>query len=625
MALVACGGSGGGGGVVPAEPKPVEQKPAELSLVAGTIETFNGTGAQVRITAPDGVAIDSLGNTYITQSELHLVRKISPAGVVTVFAGDAVNPGSADGTGSSARFSNPGSIAVDAADNVYVLDTGNYTVRKITPAGLVTTLAGSPGVSGAVDGKGAAAQFERLSTIAVDPAGVVFVWESIYPPKLRKIAVDGSVTTLALPPGIGGNMTADAGGNLLIASHNGVNNEKPPVLHKLTPAGVLTKVYEFTDKNSLGGWAVYVSAIVVDPAGNVYVSNNAVASLPFVSVSSGDDILKLSPLGVLTTIAGQRGQTGANDGPGLSAKFNRPGNIAADRQGNLVVADVGNNTIRAISSGGVVSTLAGRASASVDGQGDKGRFKTVVGLASDQRGKVVVAESSALRSLSPSGSLTTIKTSQSVPNLALDSRGFMYVSDASQFGPSTTTRQYTPDGVATGKTYAIADQLAVDAQDNLYGVSRGTLSNLSSEKKLAVVGVGNVSAIAFDAAGNAYLADRSRSIVFKVSPSGAVSILAGMESKPGYQDGAGATAQFNSPQGIAVVGTDVYVADTGNNLIRKIGPDGKVTTIAGTPGSLDTVMGTVGSIFRPTYITTESSNSLLVVADAKAIVRIRLQ
>ena len=625
MALVACGGGGGGGVAVepkPADPPPVVSKPAELSLVAGTIQTINGSGAHARITAPDGVALDSLGNAYVTQPGMHAVRKVSPAGVVTVLAGDPVNSGSADGMGVSARFKDPTGVSVDGADNVYVLDKGNYTVRKITPAGLVTTFAGSPGIAGVLDGKGAAARFGDLTSIAADPTGGVFVGDTLeYKPKLRKIAVDGSVTTLELPQGaLGGYvyLAADTAGNLFIQTTLWPENR--PLLHKLTPAGVLTQVYAFADVSSFGGMAL-------DPAGNVYLSNNSTSSLPGATISRGNTILKLSPQGVLTTIAGQMGEVGSADGQGLSARFNQPGGIAADRQGNLVVADLYNNTLRAISKDGVVSTLAGSAPASVDGQGERGLLKGVVGLASDQQGNVVVAEDFALRSLSPGGNLITIPPQRRFGNLALDSRGFMYSSYSSYANPVGSTTQYSRDGVATGKTYSDANALAVDAQDKLYGIGRGggTLLDMASGKTVADLGGGYVKAFAFDSAGNAYLADRSRSIILKVSPTGAVSTLAGMDSKPGYKDGAGVAAQFSGPGGIAVVGTDVYVADTGNNLIRKISKDGNVTTIAGTPGSLDTVMGQGGRLYQPTYLTAESSTSLLVVADGMAIVRIRLQ
>jgi len=638
LVLLGCGGGGGGSnGPGPSAANPVS-KPAELSLVVGNIQTFNGTGVKARITQPDGIAVDSAGNTYITERGLHSVRKISTAGVVSVFAGDAFNSASADGAGATARFSSPGSIAMDKDDNLYVNDSGNFTVRKISPSGLVTTYAGSAGQSGTVDGKGNVARFSSVSSIAVDPTGGLFVLEGLHvfeSSVLRKIAIDGTVVTLPVPMDAfkyDVHMAADTSGNLFIASGTLRSNNSQavvPLLHKLTPAGVLSKVYAFSTGDVDG--AVYnFGGIAVDGAGNVYLSNGNFTisfSPDVVYTSIGGTVLKLSPLGVLTTIAGTRGQAGSNDGQGLNATFDEPGNLALDRQGNLALADVSNNTIRTISSSGVVSTLAGRGRASVDGQGDQAQLKKVVGIASDQRGNVVVAEYSALRSLSPSGMLTTNLTNKNgkFQNLALDSRGFMYVT--SYAGTFSDTYQYAPNGMATGKYYGYVDSLAVDAQDNLYGGTccENSIRNLVNQKTLAEIGSGFIRAFTFDSSGNAYAADVSRSVILKISPSGTVAILAGMDGKPGYKDGAAGTAQFNRPRGIAVVGTDVYVSDTGNNLIRKISQDGTVTTIAGTPGSLDTVMGPIGSLYNPTYLTAESSNSLLVVTDGAAIVRIRLQ
>lgn len=648
VALVACGGGGGGGSssAPGTGAGSTVSKPAELSLVVGNIQSFNGTGANARLAEPHGIAIDSVGNTYITERGLHSVRKISPAGVVSVFVGDAFDSGFADGSGAAVRFKNPGDIAIDKDDNIYVLDTGNYTVRKVSPAGLVTTLAGSPGQTGSIDGKGTAARFNQLFSISVDPSGGLFVWEPGVNAALRKIAVDGTVSTLSVPVDtfrLDVHMAADTGGNLFVASGTArdypsegaiASTPRAYVLHKLTPAGVLTQIYQFSDKD-VEGQIVNFGGIAVDSVGNIYMGNGKrwdQTSPLYRYESIGGTVLKLSPQGVLTTIAGTRGQAGSDDGQGLNASFNVPGKLAIDRQGNLAVANVSDRTIRTISKSGVVSTLAGRASASIDGQGDKGQLKDVVGLASDQRGNVVVAERSTLRSLSPSGILTTTRKDPigGFRNLALDSRGFMYVSIiAGQQGASyRDTAQFAPNGMKTGKEYGLFDNLAVDAQDNLYASrfsSPRSIANLTTGKTFAEMEPWSLHAYTFDSIGNAYATDLSQSVILKISPSGTVSILAGMADKPGYKDGSAGSARFNGPSGIAVLGTDVYVSDTGNGLIRKISQDGVVTTIAGSLGSVDTVMGQGGSLYLPTYLATESSNSLLVVVDGKAIVRIRLQ
>ena len=633
LVVTACGGGGssssataGGGNNVS-----IAAKPADLSLVVGFTQTFNGTGAQARISSPKGVALDSAGNAYITEAGLHSVRKISPAGVVTVFAGDPVSSGFTDGAGTAARFLNPGAIAIDKNDNVYVLDAGNGTVRKISSAGLVTTLAGSPGQFGTTDGKGSSARFTNLTSIASDATGGVFVWDGQV---LRKIALDGSVSTLNvdIDRGYSVHLASDNNGNLLIASavHPGFIAVPRHVLHKLSPTGVLTKVYEFSTKDEDG--AVFdIGGIAVDGAGNIYVSNGSFTQNPSPNISytfTGNTVLKLSPEGTLTTIAGSLGQTGFNDGDALDARFDSPGSLTADRLGNLVMADVGNNAIRVVSNKGIASTLAGRGSSSVDEQGSAAQLKGVVGLASDQRGNVVVAERSALRRLSTSGMLTTVTNfSGRFQNLALDSRGFMYVSNFA--GTFSNTLQFAPTGAPTDASYPYyASSLAVNTQDDLFGFggSRSSITNITTGKSLADLGDGaSAKAFVFDAEGNTYVANQFRSNILKVSPDGTVSVLAGMNDKPGYKDGGAQTAQFNSPEGIAVIGTDVYVSDTGNNLIRKISRDGNVTTVAGTTGSLDTVMGKAGALYRPTYLTTESTSTLLVVVDGKAIVRVHLQ
>ena len=126
---------------------------------AGSAGSADGTGSAARFYYPRGVAVDSAGNVYVADTGNHTIRKVTPAGVVTTLAGLAGSSGSADGTGSAARFNYPPGVAVDSAGNVYVADTGNHTIRKVTPAGVVTTLAGLAGSSGSADGTGSAARF----------------------------------------------------------------------------------------------------------------------------------------------------------------------------------------------------------------------------------------------------------------------------------------------------------------------------------------------------------------------------------------------------------------------------------------------------------------------------------
>lgn len=227
----------------------------------------------------------------------------------TTFAGPMGGPGSVDGIGNAASFYRPGGVALDSAGNLYVADTENHTIRKITPAGAVTTLAGSSGLSGAADGVGAAARFDQPAGLATDRDGNVYVadrgrWT------IRKITPTGLVTTLA-GGGSGSGWGQDGIGTQATFSQ---------------PGGVAT-----------------------DGIGNVYVAD-----------TSDDLIRKITPAGVVTTLAGLGGYAGSADGVD-AARFAAPTGVACDRAGNVYVADSLNNTIRKITPEGMVTTLAGLA------------------------------------------------------------------------------------------------------------------------------------------------------------------------------------------------------------------------------------------------------------------------
>ncbi|HXA48543.1 MAG TPA: NHL repeat-containing protein, partial [Burkholderiaceae bacterium] len=285
---------------------------AGLGSVSGYADA---TGSAAGFNAPDGIGTDSQGNIYVADIVNSTIRKITPAGVVSTFAGKAGVRGSADGTGSAASFNNPTGVATDVSGNVYVADATNSTVRKITPAGVVTTLAGTAGVPGIADGTGPAAQFGSLSGVVTDAAGNVFVADQ---QTIRKITPGGVVTTLAgqQTPGISG-------------SADGV--------------GAAAR---------FGG----ITGIATDAAGNIYVTD-----------TQNHTIRKVTQAGVVTTLAGTAGAYGTADGTGPAATFTYPEGITVDGKGNLYVFDSdgisaagdSGNRIRKITPAGVVTTIVG--------------------------------------------------------------------------------------------------------------------------------------------------------------------------------------------------------------------------------------------------------------------------
>ncbi|MFT6292691.1 MAG: sugar lactone lactonase YvrE, partial [Ilumatobacter sp.] len=243
---------------------------------------------------PSGVAVDGSGNVYVADRSNHLIRKISPTGDVTTLAGNAGNSGAVDDNGTSASFYFPSGVAVDGSGYVYVADTGNHLIRKISPTGVVTTLAGNAGNSGADNGTGTSASFNNPYGVAVDGSGYVYVADT-FNSLIRKISSTGVVTTLA-----GDGSRSAVNGNGISASFD-------------FPLGV-----------------------AVDGFGNVYVADQ-----------NNDLIRKISSTGVVTTLAGD-GSRGAVNANGTSASFFTPYGVAVDGSGNVYVGEQGNHLIRKI-------------------------------------------------------------------------------------------------------------------------------------------------------------------------------------------------------------------------------------------------------------------------------------
>lgn len=280
----------------------------QVSLIAGqtgAAGSTDGTGVSARFNMPAGIAINSAGIIFVADTANATIRRIGSDGAVTTFAGTASIRGSADGTGTAATFSMPNGIAVDAAGNLYVADSMNDTIRKITATGAVTTFAGTAGLSGSANGNGATARFNLPTGLAIDGTGNVYVSDTTNN-LIRKITATGDVTTLAGLDGVSGSQDG-TGGTAFFNHPNG---------------------------------------LTIDSAGNLYVAD------------TGNSVIrKITPAGTVTTIAGLAGIAGLLDGGGSDAFFNQPQALGIDAGGNLYVADTGNAALRKINSTGTVTTL----------------------------------------------------------------------------------------------------------------------------------------------------------------------------------------------------------------------------------------------------------------------------
>lgn len=303
----------------------------------------DGPAEVARFNAPTGLAFDSFGNLFVVDSRSHTIRKIDSAGNVSTFAGRALYSGTADGAGVSARLHAPTALAVDASDHLFVADTENYTLRRITPAGVVTTFAGTAKLYGTTDGVGAAAGLGRVDSLAFSGTELYLHGEG----RLRRVTPGADVSTVN--PGFFASAltAADSNGNLFFSANGQVQKIDTAGNTVTNLAGDPLRT-GFKDGRGAAARFSTIGGIVVDESGNVFVSDTNSAA-----------IRKIAPDGTVTTFAGRGGYFGRIDGAGAGARFNEPRGLTLDSAGNLYVADTANHCIRKITPTGTVTTFAG--------------------------------------------------------------------------------------------------------------------------------------------------------------------------------------------------------------------------------------------------------------------------
>lgn len=332
-----------------------------FTTIAGSPINTNGTdgsGLNAAFNNPQGLAVDSNDVVYVADTGDNEIREIvsepldSPTNWYVATISGSTNSGSGNGTNLNARFNGPVSIAIDAGGNLYVSDTGNGTIRELVPSGTnwaVSTIAGTAGTNGAADGTNGDAQFNSPEGITISPNGSVFVADTLNDTirMLKLVGTNWVVTTIAGSPGI-------------IGTNDGSNS----LAHFYNPEG-----------------------IAANADGDLYVAD-----------TTNDIIRKLSLVGtnwVVTTIAGLAQSAGSADGTGNDARFSYPGGIALDTNGNLYVADSGNETIRKLVFSGTnwtVSTIGGVAGIAgyADGTGTNALFTFPKGICVDLYGRLFI-------------------------------------------------------------------------------------------------------------------------------------------------------------------------------------------------------------------------------------------
>ena len=606
---------------------------AALSGAAGGPGFYDGSAsAPVRFDSPYAVAVAATGDRFVADTKNHVIRKIDAAGRVTTFAGAFGVAGSADGTGAAARFNLPSGI-VAVGTTLHVCDTGNHTIRKIvSTSGLVTTVAGTPGVPGAVDNTlPGNVLFSSPRGITSDGGATLYVADTGNH-KIRKvISASGATSTFAGSgtPGFVDNTGTTASflspeGITFDGSSFFVADTGNHAIRKVTPVGIVGEVTTLAGDGSSGFLdnAAGGSARFSSPVSLVKIGSNLIVS------DSGNHLLRqVEPSGFVTTLAGLPQVPGFSDGTGSAARFNGPKGIAVQEgvTSLFYVADTGNHVIRQVTVGGAVVTAAGNPPRAglINSTGESARFDAPAGVAVIGNDLFVSdTGNDTVRKVTASGLVTSL-----TGNVFNGPRGIaavgtdLYVADSGNHairkvtsagvvttfagsdsgvegfanGTGTAARFRMPKGVATdGSFLYVADTgnhavrkinigsgtVTTVAGDGTPGLPTDTPSRFRSPEGIAFLG------------GNIYAADTGNHAVQKVTPAGAVTNFAGSSSgESGSVDDTGTAARFHTPRGIAAVDPFLYVADTGNHTVRRISTSRKVDTFAGDPGAATTING----------------------------------
>lgn len=576
FALQACGGGSDSG---TNNPPSSTGKIALLAGDVGGLGNLDGSRDSATFYGIQSLTVDPGGNLMVAESGNHALRKITPEGVVSTVAGGDMVSGFADGQGAAAKFLNPQFVAADGSGNWYVSDNGNY-IRKVTPAGVVSTLAN---VAADV---GCPATCIKYKPLAVDSAGTVYF---IANNQLRKLGADGQAVTvvdaissqgiptpafsiLYLPS----SLVADTKGNIFIADRN------QPVIRKVTPTGEMSvlaggSVPATPGVDGMGSNARFtvLQAITRDASDNLYV------------LEGNGAIRKITPEGLVSTVR-QATDTWSSSWGYTFLGFARDaaGNYFVSAMGSSANAPVlGNPAILKIDPQGVQSAYAGNQGqvGDADGAGNVARFSDPRSPSIDPGGNVFVLDS-------------IWDPNTHLANHRVESR---YLRRIAPSGNTTTIARISnyEDGMAgaavdrQGNTYVGGRQRIriVAADGSVKSVVEADRSLPDGFKVLALDSEGSVYAAAgsIEPAPNTpiYWPVRSYSAIYKISADKTFSLLAGKAGAQGHVNGAGDAARFSSIGGGTVdSGGNVYVADTANHVIRKITPAGVVSTLAGQPG-----------------------------------------
>jgi uncharacterized protein (TIGR03437 family) len=599
-----------------------------------------GPAVNAQLNVPQGIAFDRNGNLYIADSRNNRIRQVI-GGIITTFAGDGtISPGggpSAYGDGgpaTSAQLHLPMGVAVDTNFNVYIADTGDNTIREVTTDGNIATIAGDsfPSYQGDA-GLAIKAELHSPEDVAVDSSGNIYVADTANA-YIRKITTDGNINFIAGDGSIG--YTGDAGaatsaglvapfalaldssGNVYFAENGDSRIRKIDAksLDISTVAGNGTPGFAGDGSDPTKAELNYPTGVAVDSSGNLYIADSLNCRIR--KVASGN----------ISTFAGNGTLSYSGDGgAAIQAQLNAPQGVAVDTNFNVYIADTLNNVVRKISTNGTISNYAGNGGAGSSGDGSaatSAQLHGPQGLALDASGNLYIADTmnAKVRKVSAGGVITTVAGSGTPGSggdgsaaasaqlnlpigVAVDSSGNVYIAD---FGNSRV-RKVAASGGAIGT------------------VAGNGSAGYSGDGGLAVKAqLNGPQGVAVDAAGNLYIADTENNAIREVTPAGLIATVAG-DGLAGYSgDGGQATsAQVGNPVGVAVdAAGNIFTVDA-SNRVRQVYPNGLIATIAGNGSrgySGDGGLATQAQLNSPSAIALGSNGNLYVADMANNAVRL---
>lgn len=543
-----------------------------VKTTAGGFVGDGGSATKASFAWPSYIAQDKSGNLYVSEFAGQRIRKVTPAGAISTYAGTGISGFSGDGgPASAAQLSFPTGLVFDSAGNLIIADQGNNRIRRIDPKGIITTIAGT-GVAGYSGDGGPALQatFTNPYAVVFDKAGNLYITD-ILNYVVRIVNTAGIINTFAGNhtagySGDGGPATSaslnlargmafDGSGNLYIAD---TLNHRVRVV---STAGIINTFAGNGQSGFSGDGGAATSAAIGNPRGlafrngTLYIGNAGQTRIRTVPVSTG----------IINTYAGSGFGYDGDGNALLSSLFATPTGLLFNSTGTLLVADTQNQRVRKAVSG-VMKTVAG----GFIGDGKPATAAALVvpeALSFDKSGNYYIADAAGnrIRKVNSAGQISTVAgTGKSG-----------YTGDG---GAATAATLYYPLGVVVDSSGNI--YIADDINNVIRKVdTSGNISTFATDPNFSGLGT-----MAVDSSNNLYVVDQGTCVVWKISPAATVSVVAGVEFTCGYNGDniSATTAQLNVPVGVALDSHgNIFIADFGNNRVRKVNSSGTISTFAG--------------------------------------------